>query len=70
MTNLAQGIASARAETLRMMRAARECIAAKDYAGAVPLLDQAMIHASAAREFAVADQLFNLYVDMKVLAFG
>lgn len=70
MTTLAQAIASARTETLRLMRAARVCIAAKDYAGAVPLLDQAMIQANAAREFTVADELFNLYVDMKVLAFG
>lgn len=70
MTKAERAIANATAVTTALIATARECIAAKNYAGAVHMLDQAISEANAARLFTVADELFNMYVETKVLAFG
>lgn len=61
---------SAEQTTVRLMREARFCISTKNYATALPLLEQAMTSAQEARLSTVAAELFNIYVDVKVLAFG
>ena len=70
MSTLAETIAAATTACTALMAGARVCIAAREYAVAVGLIEQAQIKANESRNFAVADELFNMYVEMKVLAFG